>query len=192
MVIHSPSAAPVAVTCADPTAQQIKDNGPKWVNGPCDVIGENIKIHEFLFEDGVCKKWRVEYNYINWCYKRTKGPYYKDFMYFDEVKPDILYCDPLMFGVDANCEHRFLLTNKATDTGGCNGDNGWLKWQVFIDLWADGSDDWEFSSFLPVNNDVSNAHNGNLAAIRMITITEFLIFMLAPTGANRHNHDYHS
>jgi hypothetical protein len=164
-VTTPPSAAPVAVTCDGPTEAQIKANGPKWVNGPCDVIGENIKVHEFLFEEGVCKKWRVEYNYMNWCTNEPRGPFYKDFMYFDQVKPEIENCDPLMFGVDANCEHRLVLKNKATDEGGCN-ENGWLKWQVFIDLWADGTEDWEFSSFLPVNNDVANANNGNLAAIR--------------------------
>lgn len=183
-VVTPPSAAPVAITCADPTAQQIKDNGPKWVNGPCDVIGENIKVHKFLFEDGVCVKWRVEYNYMNWCTNEPKGPYFKDFMFFDNNKPVIDNCDPLMFGVDANCEHRLVLTNKATDTGGCNGDNGWLKWQVFIDLWADGSDDWEFSSFLPVNNDVSNAQNGNLAAIRDDNNNGILDIYVAPTAEN--------
>ncbi|MBK6566019.1 MAG: T9SS type A sorting domain-containing protein [Saprospiraceae bacterium] len=188
-IVTPPSAAPVGITCADPSAQQIKDNGPKWVNGPCDVIGENIKVHKFLFEEGVCVKWRVEYNYINWCYPEghpdhARGPYFKDFTFFDNNKPVIDNCDPLMFGVDANCEHRLVLTNKATDTGGCNGDNGWLKWQVFIDLWADGSDDWEFSSFLPVNNDVSNAQNGNLAAIRDDNNNGIPDIYVAPTAEN--------
>jgi hypothetical protein len=164
-VITPPTATPVATTCDGPTDAQIEANGPRWVNGPCDVIGENIKVHEFLFEDGVCKKWRVEYNYMNWCTNESRGPFFKDFMYFDQVKPEIENCDPLMFGVDANCSHRLVLTNAATDEGGCI-EEGWLKWQVFVDLWADGTDDWEFSSFLPVNNDVANANNGNLAAIR--------------------------
>jgi subtilisin-like proprotein convertase family protein len=164
-VITPPTATPVATTCDGPTDAQIEANGPRWVNGPCDVIGENIKVHEFLFEDGVCKKWRVEYNYMNWCTNESRGPFFKDFMYFDQVKPVIENCDPLMFGVDANCSHRLVLTNAATDEGGCI-EEGWLKWQVFVDLWADGTDDWEFSSFLPVNNDVANANNGNLAAIR--------------------------
>jgi hypothetical protein len=164
-VITPPTATPVATTCDGPTDAQIEANGPRWVNGPCDVIGENIKVHEFLFEDGVCKKWRVEYNYMNWCTNESRGPFFKDFMYFDQVKPVIENCDPLMFGVDANCSHRLVLTNTATDEGGCI-EEGWLKWQVFVDLWADGTDDWEFSSFLPVNNDVANANNGNLAAIR--------------------------
>src|SRR5690606_13198293 len=164
-VITPPSATPVATSCDGPTDDQIEQNGPRWVNGPCDVIGENIKVHEFLFEDGVCKKWRVEYNYMNWCTNEPRGPFFKDFMYFDEVKPVIENCDPLMFGVDANCSHRLVLKNTATDEGGCH-QEGWLKWQVFIDLWADGTEDWEFSSFLPVNNDVANANNGNLAAIR--------------------------
>ncbi|MBK8626001.1 MAG: hypothetical protein IPN86_10690 [Saprospiraceae bacterium] len=41
--------------------------------GQCDIVGENIKIDTFLFEDGACKKWRVEYTYINWvCTYGTK------------------------------------------------------------------------------------------------------------------------
>ncbi|MBK8828766.1 MAG: hypothetical protein IPO26_19385 [Saprospiraceae bacterium] len=35
--------------------------------GQCDVVGENIKIDTFLFEDGACKKWKVTYSYKNWC-----------------------------------------------------------------------------------------------------------------------------
>ncbi|MBK7700968.1 MAG: hypothetical protein IPJ39_20715 [Saprospiraceae bacterium] len=35
--------------------------------GQCDIVGENITIDTFLFEDGACKKWRVKYSYKNWC-----------------------------------------------------------------------------------------------------------------------------
>ncbi|MBK8888226.1 MAG: hypothetical protein IPN46_17490 [Saprospiraceae bacterium] len=38
--------------------------------GQCDIVGENIKIDTFLFEDGACKKWRVKYSYKNWCTPR--------------------------------------------------------------------------------------------------------------------------
>jgi hypothetical protein len=47
------------------------------VNGPCDVIGVSHKVLEFEFEDGVCKKWVVEYKLVNWCDNEERGPYTK-------------------------------------------------------------------------------------------------------------------
>ncbi|MEZ4909251.1 MAG: hypothetical protein R2774_00150 [Saprospiraceae bacterium] len=43
-------------------------------NGPCDIIMENGEIDTFLNENGACKKWRVTYNYLNWCTQETSGP----------------------------------------------------------------------------------------------------------------------
>jgi hypothetical protein len=37
---------------------------------------------------------------------------------------------------------------------------------IIVDLWADGTPDYEWSSFLPVGNDVNNANTGNFAAIQ--------------------------
>ncbi|MBL0100996.1 MAG: hypothetical protein IPP49_14000 [Saprospiraceae bacterium] len=53
------------IGCDEPTAKQIKDKGPTNVGGPCDVIGVSTKVWLFNFEDGVCKKWKVEYKYVN-------------------------------------------------------------------------------------------------------------------------------
>ncbi len=153
------------IGCDEPTAAQIKAKGPTNVGGPCDVIGVSTKIELFNFEDGVCKKWKVEYKYVNWCTNEERGPFYKYFMYSDEAAP-VVTCRDTMYAVDVNCELKGLqLTNKATDTGGCI-DNGWLKWTVIVDLWADGTDDIEYTSFIAPNNDVSNMRNGNFDAIR--------------------------
>ncbi|MBK9149499.1 MAG: T9SS type A sorting domain-containing protein [Saprospiraceae bacterium] len=165
-VVTPPSASVPEVGCDGPTEAQIKANQPTWVNGPCDVIGISTKKWEFEFEDGVCKKWVVEYKLVNWCTNEERGPYTKMFVYKDVVPPTFENCRDTMFGVDANCEIRFLtLTKRASDTGGCT-ENGWIKWQIFVDLWADGTDDYEWSSFLPVGNDVNNANTGNFQAIQ--------------------------
>ncbi|MBK8700842.1 MAG: hypothetical protein IPN29_15375 [Saprospiraceae bacterium] len=71
---------------------------------PCDVIGENIHIDTFLFEDGVCKKWKVTYTYINWCtgaVKGDKGEYVKYYKYKDDIKPE-LTCRDTMFAANPN------------------------------------------------------------------------------------------
>jgi hypothetical protein len=149
--ITPPPAAPVkGMPCTGPTSQQVKNGGPTWVAGPCDVIGENIKIDTFLFEDGVCKKWVAEYNYMNWCTGESRGPFFRDFVHEDKVKPEFDEClADTCYAVDANCSLTGLRLQKtASDEGGCT-DQGWLKWQVFIDLWADGTIDYEFTSFVP-------------------------------------------
>ena len=155
-VITPPPATPVkGMPCTGPTPQQIKANGPSWVAGPCDVIGENVQIDTFLFEDGVCKKWRVYYTYMNWCTGEQRGPFFRDFVYEDLVKPEFDTCRDTMYGVDVNCELVGLRLHKtAKDAGGCT-DQGWLKWQVFVDLWADGTIDYEFTSFAPVGTNTT-------------------------------------
>ncbi|MBK9254103.1 MAG: hypothetical protein IPM42_01305 [Saprospiraceae bacterium] len=165
-IVTPPSASVPEVSCTGPTEAQINANRPTWVNGPCDVIGVSHKIWEFEFEDGVCKKWVVEYKLVNWCDNEERGPYTKMFVYKDVVPPTFENCRDTMFEVDQNCELRGLtLTKRASDTGGCI-DNGWIKWVVIVDLWADGTPDYEWSSFLPVGNDVNNAQTGNFAAIQ--------------------------
>ncbi|MBK8669934.1 MAG: hypothetical protein IPN89_10900 [Saprospiraceae bacterium] len=48
-------------------------------------------------EDGVCKKWKVEYKYVNWCTNEERGPFYKYFMYSDEAAP-VVTCRDTMYG----------------------------------------------------------------------------------------------
>ena len=124
---------------------------PSVTSGPCDVIGENIKVDTFLFEDGVCKKWAVTYNYYNWCTDEEAGPFTVYYFYRDTGKPVLENCEDKMYGVDANCEHELTVSNVAIDDSGCSA-NGWLKWQVFIDLWGDGTVDYYGSSYRSENN----------------------------------------
>ncbi|MBK9257616.1 MAG: T9SS type A sorting domain-containing protein [Saprospiraceae bacterium] len=181
-VVTPPSASVPEVGCDGPTEAQIKSNQPTWVNGPCDVIGVSHKVWEFEFEDGVCKKWVVEYKLVNWCDNEERGPYTKMFVYKDVVPPTFENCRDTMFAVDQNCELRGLtLTKRANDTGGCI-DNGWIKWVVIVDLWADGTPDYEWSSFLPVGNDVNNAQTGNFAAIQDNNGNGIKDIYLAPTA----------
>jgi hypothetical protein len=165
--VTPPTASIVDAPC-DFDAGDIKaSEKPKVVSGPCDVIGENIKIDTFYFEDGVCKKWRVTYEYINWCTNEVKAGGVKWYKYKDEEDP-VITCQDQMFAANPNpqnpngvCEGTVTLTASATDGGGCS-DNGWLKWLVYVDLWGNGSIDLEYSSFLPTtDNNLGNDTNGN-------------------------------
>jgi len=160
-VITPPPAAPVkGMPCTGPTEAQLRANGPTFVAGPCDVIGVSTTLDSFLFEDGVCKKWRATYNYMNWCTNESRGPFFRDFVYEDLVRPIITECKDTMYSVDGNCQLANLtLTKTATDEGGCT-QNGWLKWQVFVDTWADGTIDYEFTSFVAPNTNRIITVNG--------------------------------
>jgi len=140
------SETPIAITsCDGPTAAQIAANAPRYTSGPCDNIGVSTDVKQFDFEQGVCRKWRVEFIYDNWCTDEKRGPFYKYFVYNDVVAPE-LECEDKMFPVDNDCVAQVVLTKTAIDTSGCI-QTGWLKWEVYVDLWADGTNDYLFTSF---------------------------------------------
>jgi hypothetical protein len=137
---------PFAVKCSGPTADDLAGKFSA-VGGPCQVIGENIKIDTFIFESGVCKKWIANYTYTDWCTNQTVFAGSITFMYFDTEKPVLTGCADDMVAVDANCSAVLKFENVATDNGGCT-DNGWLKWQLFVDTWGDGTVNHYASSFV--------------------------------------------
>ena len=119
----------------------------------CEIIGESIKIDTFLFEDGACKKWRVEYNYINWCTEETSGPWVHYYTFKDEIAP-VLTCHNQMFSANPNpqnpesgCEGSVRLEASAKDSLIC-ADESWVHWQMFMDGWNNGTVDRLGSSFV--------------------------------------------
>lgn len=158
--------------CATP----VNSDKPTWTAGPCDQIGVSLKSDTFYFEGDACLKILNRWTVIDWCqydpnatnplgyYTRTQT-----IKVVDNVKPTLGACADLMFEVNDNndadndgnlCERKNLtLTQTATDQGQCASD--WLKWVVFVDLWGDGTNDYEFSSFLPNTDNTFNDTNGN-------------------------------
>lgn len=152
------------------------DRKPTWTSGPCDQIGVSLKSDTFYFEGNACMKILNKWTVINWCTYNPNASvpvgYYthtQTIKVIDEVKPVLGSCADLMFEIndhndddnDGNrCERRSLvLTQTATDQGQCASD--WLKWIVFVDLWGDGTNDYEYSSFLPATDASFNDTNGN-------------------------------
>jgi hypothetical protein len=149
--------------------EEIRNGGP-GINKPivdygqCEIVGENITIDTFLFEDGACKKWRVTYKYINWCTGEeittiNGQPIIHYYTYKDEVAP-VLTCSDIMVGANpgtnnpnGGCEGSVVLTASATDDLVC-AEESWIKWQGFVDLWSNGTVDRVASSF------VNKAWNG--------------------------------
>lgn len=114
--------------------------------GPCDLIGENIKIDTFVNENGACKKWRVTFSYINWCTHEELGPYYHYYLFTDDIAPKISCADqefdanPSPANPNGECSGDVMLMVSGRDSLVCAAES-WLKWQGFIDLWADGTTD---------------------------------------------------
>jgi len=126
---------------------------PNVTHGACGLVGESIKIDTFVAEDGACKKWRVEYNYVNWCTDERRGPFVHFYEFRDEMAP-IITCNNQM--VEANpstqnpngvCNGTVVLAASAKDSLLC-ADESWVKWQVFMDGWNDGTIDRLGSSFV--------------------------------------------
>lgn len=168
-----------------------KDNGsnnttPTWSGGACDQIGVSLQSDTFYFEAGSCIKILNKWTVIDWCtydpnasfpigiYTRTQV-----IKVIDNEKPTLGSCSDLMFEIDDHadvdndgnrCERKNLvLTMTATDQGQCASD--WLKWTIFVDLWGDGTNDYEWSSFLPSSDVTFNDTNGNGIPDRYIAPT---------------------
>ncbi len=152
---------------------------PTWTAGPCDVLGYTVETDTFKFEDGACYKLVNHWTVINWCDYEPNNPFWNGeglwehiqvIKVTDETKPVIEDCEDKMFAINDHsdsdddgvvCEAKITLTNVATDPGSDNCPTGWLKWQVVVDLWGDGTDDLEYSSFLPAFDTQFNDTNGN-------------------------------
>jgi hypothetical protein len=152
---------------------------PTWIAGPCDVVGFSLQTDTFRFEDGACYKLVNNWTVINWCDYAPNDPSWDGegiwehtqiIRVIDETKPVIEDCKDKIFAINDHndsvddgevCETMITLTNVANDLGSENCPSGWLNWQVFVDLYGDGTDDLEYSSFLPPFDNSFNDTNGN-------------------------------
>jgi len=170
--IRFPRNLPTSPTGQIACTDDITYDAPTWTAGPCDFIGYTEDVDTFFIEEGAgdndaCFKILRSFTVIDWCvYDETNG---QEGLYLgtqtikitDKEAPVLLACEDAMFDVDADCVRTStVLTNVASDNGDCASD--WLKWQVFVDTWADGEVDYEYSSFLPTNDsNINNDTNGN-------------------------------
>jgi len=148
---------------------------PTWASPGCSLVGYSLESDTFQFEDGACFKIINEWTVLDWCQydPNVDNPdgiwsHVQIIKVLDDEKP-ILTCEDQMFEIndhadadnDGNiCETKSLmLTNMADDNGDCA--SKWLKWTVLVDLWGDGTFDYEYSSNLPTFDSNFNDTNGN-------------------------------
>ena len=148
---------------------------PTWIAPPCSLIGYSIDSDTFKFEDGACFKIINTYTVVDWCrYDPNSSNPVGIWTGIQIIKvlddtPPVITCQDLMFEVNDNndldadgnkCELKGLkLSNTASDNGDCA--SKWLKWVILVDLWGDGVADYEFSSYLPANDNTFNDSNLN-------------------------------
>jgi subtilisin-like proprotein convertase family protein len=192
-----------AAGCPDEIAVGV----PTWISGPCDIIGYTVKTDTFLFEDGACYKLINYWTVINWCTYEPNNPtsdgiwkHTQVIKVTDSTQPVIDGCAAQMYEVNDHadtdndgivCESKVVLTNSAFDEGSDNCPTGWLKWQVFVDLWGDGTDDLEFSSYLPPFDSQFNDTNNNGVPDRYVAPTsngEEISIALPDIEGNMSNH----
>lgn len=148
---------------------------PTWSSIGCSLVGYNLESDTFQFEDGACFKIINEWSVIDWCQydPNATSPegiwsHIQIIKVLDDEAP-MLTCANQMYAVADNqdvdndgnkCEIKSLmLTNTADDNGDCA--SQWLKWTVLVDVWGDGTYDYEFSSNLPTFDSNFNDTNGN-------------------------------
>lgn len=179
--------ADITTTCKNLPGEQ----KPTYTGGVCNLLGHSLKSDTFFIEDGVCMKIINRYTVIDWCTYQPNNPNSNVGIWTGtqiiKVKDDeapALICRDEMYEVNDNadadgdgnkCELKNLvLTNSADDNGDCA--SRWLKWIVLVDLWGDGTTDYEYTSFIsPADN--SFATDGNLNGIPDR--------YLAPTSSNQ-------
>ncbi|MDA9182380.1 proprotein convertase P-domain-containing protein, partial [Saprospiraceae bacterium] len=170
--IRFPRDLPTSPTGQIACTDDITYDPPTWTAGPCDFIGYSESVDTFFIEEGsgdsdACFKILRSFTVIDWCvYDETNGAEgltlgSQTIKITDKEAPVLLACEDATYDVDADCVRTStVLTNMAEDNGDCASD--WLKWQVFVDTWADGVVDYEYSSFLPSNDsNINNDTNGN-------------------------------
>lgn len=157
---------------------------PTYSTGACDQVAFSMETDTFLFESGACLKILNQFTVVDWCQYDPNNPstggiwsHTQIIKVNDSEAPTLESCDDLMLAVndhddsdsDGNiCEGvGLMLTNSAMDNGECASD--WLKWEVRIDLWGDGTYDYTYSSNLPANNPyyLSPTSNGGQVKVNL-------------------------
>jgi len=159
---------------------EIEDFGePTWDAGSCGALEYTIDTDTLFFEDGACFQFINSVTVINSCIYKPDDPFWEGegiwehvqiVKVFEETKPMIANCQDRIFAINDNsdsdndgitCEAKITLQNLAMDEGSIDCTSPLLNWQVAIDLYGDGTDDLEYSSFLPSSDNEFDDTNNN-------------------------------
>lgn len=129
--------------------EDIRNDRPTWVTGPCNVMGFSFKDDVFEVADDACYKILRHFKVIDWCDADGDGimniwEHTQVIKVIDEDAPVIQQCQHTTFFVGQDCKAEVRLTSSAIDDQACGAQL--LIWTAFVDLWGDGTYDLEFSN----------------------------------------------
>lgn len=129
----------------------IQNDSPTWITGPCDVLGVNVMEQVFEVSPDACYKIYRNFTVINWCTYRPQDPNWDGsgiwthtqvVKVIESTPPTIRDCADKVIGVESDCKAPFTIKNSAVDLGICATES--LSWVVEIDLWANGDIDYKY------------------------------------------------
>ncbi|MBK8350031.1 MAG: T9SS type A sorting domain-containing protein [Saprospiraceae bacterium] len=144
--------------------EDITDDKPTWIAGPCDVIGYSVHDNIFEVADDACYKIFRKFTVINWCTHDDQNSdntgtwtHTQIIKVIEKNPPSFSSCKDTIIGVENDCKASIILTNKATDDNNCA--SPLLTWYIEVDLWANGTTDYRYGpdepapfKILPVTN----------------------------------------
>lgn len=145
---------------------------PTWISGPCDKIAYTVDSEEFVFSDGACRKIVQQYTVINWCDYAPEDANWDGsgiwihtrlVKVMDSDAPMLAACPEVVYEVGGDCTAEVVLTQSATDGDDCPA--GILTWQVSVDLWADGTEDYFFGPNEPAPFRLAPTASGELLEV---------------------------
>ena len=139
------------------TAQS--DFTPQFVGaGVCDQLGIQLESDTFYLVDDACFKVINNWKVRNWC----TGEEYVDqqvLKFVDDTPPVITVADA-NFISELSCQATVELSASADDAGSaCPSDN--ISWIVRVDLENNGSFDYQYSGYLPSDDDEFDDTDGD-------------------------------
>ena len=128
---------------------------PSWLDATCNLVGVSLDSDTFQFEDGACTKILNHWSLIDWCSHNPSIPnspgvytYTQVVKIVDTEDPVLTVADSLCFNaVDGCSSSGIVLTGSALDNGICS--SAWLSWEVSIDINADWTEDYNYSTSNP-------------------------------------------
>lgn len=149
---------------------------PTWSASPCHDLDYTVDTDTFRYQDEICYRMVHHYSVIDWClYDPSVDPdvgiwrHAQEVTYNDWTQPTIIGCDDVLISVDESdtdgdgnlCETILILSNTAFDEQdqGCLTKD--LSWTIKVDLWADGSYEYEWSSFFDPATTFADDQNSN-------------------------------
>ena len=131
--------------------EDIVNDKPTWLSGPCDVMGYSVKDDIFEIAPDACYKIMRTFTVINWCTYNPgssgwngsgKWVHKQIIKVVDQEAPVIDQCEHLVFNTQSDCKAEIKLEKLAFDNESCP--SLVLSWVAEIDLWANGTIDYRY------------------------------------------------